>query len=302
MDGFQILSLIVATIFLIPCVILLQQFRFTKIKEYLIFSLFFLINFIYEILVAVTSINFDSTYDESYSEKSFILVIQTQLIINLLIWIVFLYLGYTILWPYGNKLVVSGFFTYGLAQLILIASMDLGDIPEKSKLIGITLKSQMSGIGVTTEVFSDFHFGQGHLTISTIWNIACISVFTLSYIRMKNPFNYHNFNKIRSLWLFFAFSLIISQIFILVGLIGNDIFLGIGVLAQLLGIIGIIYVAIDAPEGLLLNQVQLLKAVALFDDLEKKEQTTKFPLSKVFDYIEYMSQHVKNSLDEDTQE
>ncbi|OLS27702.1 MAG: hypothetical protein HeimC2_10620 [Candidatus Heimdallarchaeota archaeon LC_2] len=197
-------------------------------------------------------------------------------------------------------MVLNSFLAYGLVQLILVALMKLNEIPKESKVGVITLKSNLSDTGVIIEVFPDFYFGQGHSAIVLLWNIACVSVFAYSYLRMKNPFNYLHFSKIRKLWLLFSLSYLLLQIFVLISLFGNDAFLGFGSLFQLLGIIGIVYVAIFRPEGLLLNHVQILKAVSLFESLERDDKTMKFPLTKVFDYIEYMSQHVQSSIDEDS--
>ncbi|MCE7734081.1 MAG: hypothetical protein GPJ54_04325 [Candidatus Heimdallarchaeota archaeon] len=300
MDSLQILSFIVSIIFLFPGIMLYKQFKYTKINEYLIFSSFFILNFLFSLFVTITGIDFGSNFDGSETEKAYLLVIQIQIITNLIAWFTFFYLGYRIIWPNGNKLVISSFLTFGIAQLILVAFMKLDELPDKSQLLFINLNSQQTGKGAIIELFPDFYFGQGHVSIILIWNISCVLVFAYSYLRMKNPFSYLQFNKIRFLWLLFAACYLTSQLFILISLLGFELFLALGSLIQLIGIVGIIYVAISVPEGLLLNHVQLIKAVSIFDNLETDDKTVTFPLTKVFDYIEYMSQHIQMSTNMET--
>lgn len=292
MDAVQVLSLVVAFVFLIPGLILIQQYRYTKVKQYLIFSSFFTVNFLYSVTVSLSGIDFSAEFDESLSDRYYVSFIQLQILLNLIVWSVMFYIGYRILWPNGKQLVRNIVSIFALAQLIFILLLKVGDIPSHSKILFLSLTSQLEGRGAYVEIFPGFYFGQGHVALILIWNVMCVSIFAYSFYNLKNPFNYEHFSKIRSVWLIFAYSYIISQIFQIIALFGFDTFRSLGILIQLIGIISVFYAVIVAPEGLLLDHVQILNAVKIYGGMDKHERSKKFPIAKVIDYIEYMKEHV----------
>ncbi len=181
--------------------VVIQQYRLTKVPEFLILGFAFLAALSVFSIDIFYNLIYYQPYNGSISVPLYLTLQKIILLLKISFWIVLFLIGYRTHWPKGNKFHLFLFIFSSLILIVLTLSLELEEIPNKSIFFGIPISSTIStGSGAIVEVLPQFYYGQGYPFLFVIYRLYCVTIFIYAYIKLENPLQYPRFNQARLSW------------------------------------------------------------------------------------------------------
>lgn len=288
-------ELILSSMGLICTYVLLRQFSYTRIKDYLIFSIVFTFLIVEQVIILITDVTFISNFNGGSSQKVFLTVQRIIIITTTISWFGMFIIAYRSEHKTIFNIRMYAMSLYALILIIVPIKMNVREIPEFVKLVGLKIHSTQDGPGAIYEFSNNLVFGQGHELFLLIFRTIASTYFLLQILRLENALFYPRFNKVRSIWIVAMISYLFSQAVILSIMLFDeqDIYFLFQIFQSITGLL-FIAIVIYAPEGFLLSKVQILRAkkyMTLHDLASVKQGLITV---KILEYIEYVEQaHLK---------
>ena len=280
---------------LICTYVLLRQFSYTRIKDYLIFSIVFTFLIVEQVIILITDITFISNFDEGSSHQVFLAVQRIIIITTTIGWFGMFIIAYRSEHKTIFNFRMYGMSLYALILIIIPIKMDVKKIPEFVKLFGLKIHSTQDGPGASFNISNNIVFGQGQELFLLIFRTIASTYFLLQILRLENALFYPRFSKVKSIWIVAMISYLFSQAVILSIMLFNehDIYFLFQIFQSITGLFFIVIV-IYAPEGFLLSKVQIFRAKKYMKLHDLASVKKGFITVKILEYIEYVEQaHLK---------
>ncbi len=287
-EAIPIIDVVSAIIIIIPSTILLKHYFKTKLGDFRLFAMFFILGGLGLFMVSLSGI-----YELLILEQ------LRQWIFSTMIFVLFLH-SVKILWEKPPKIIwYTGVIWYTVLMLLGLFFEIFDQPPDKAKVLFLELPHTFSGThpfgaGVKTE--------GGTIILSSSYNQLwyLFLIFTLvlliySYIKV-NPFNpTKRIILAKKLWLAAWIS---YGLYAVIG-IGLNFLFDLGNIFILLAVLIVGYIAFRIPEAMLISEIQILRAFDLYNkvnDLTTEEEKSEFGMSKLVDYLLNLPNELKEQM------
>ena len=274
----ELINLFLAIIALVPAIVIVKQYRRTGIDDYLLFAGAF---FTFSILLTVSFIGIVTNW-------LFIMQLDHWLY-NSLFFLWFLH-SVRMRWDRTPRIVwYTGVIWYSILMFLILFWEGMSPQPEQAIVLFMEMPHTHStyypfGAGIMTSG-GVIIYSTAHGILRLLFHMYVWAILLYAYWTVKPVYSSERIILARRLMIFAGLIGLIYMILSLpwlpeIPLLNAILFVGFGL---------VIYVAIRIPEGLVLSQVQIIRAVGLYKqvkDLSSELAVKRFGMPSLVEYLQ----------------
>jgi len=285
----EILNLLTSIIALIPTTILLIQYKRSKIRDFLLFGIFFLVTSITLVCLAL-AIQYPHLILYQLNWGGF----------NSLHFILFLHcIG--LLEDYPKKIwKYLGYAWYSVLAL-LVMNWKIMSQPSNQQIYGLRFPHSFSSYypqGAGYEYHGFIIYSSSYHLIAALFHIYVYFIFILVYLRIEPLNPTKEILLAKKLWIWGAVIGMIAWIGILPGFLYSPLIK----LLPLISAIIVAYIVIRIPEAMLISYTQVLRASFLYAEINSKalgSYSPSYSMDRIIDYLNQLPTEILNLMAKD---
>ena len=285
----EILNLLTSVIALIPTLILLIQYKRTKIRDFLLFGIFFLVTSITLVCLAF-AIKYPHLLLYQLNWEGF----------NTVHFILFLHcIG--LIEDYPKKIIkYLGYAWYSVLSLFIM-NWKIMSQPSNQQIHGFTFHHSFSSYyphGAGFEYHGYIIYSSSYHVLGALFHIYVYLNFVLVYLRIEPLNPTHEILLAKKLWIWGAIIGMIAWIAILPGLLYSPWIK----LLPLISAVIVAYIVLRIPEAMLISYTQVLRASFLYSEIHSKalgSYSPSYSMERIIDYLNHLPSEILNLISKD---
>lgn len=295
----QILGLVVAFLSIIPAALLLRQFLKTKIRDYLIFCIFFLDGFVVLTLDVIAGVT-----------KDLILIKAHHISIDL-IYVILILHATRIIWKKTPVIIYAITFVWFFSLMGMTLLWTLTAPVKSGNWLGIAsfpisyssyaFSDTGTGVAAALKVGSMIIYGTQFRIFGDAFRLWAVGLLLYAYITAQPLNPTPKILKAKKIWIIVWVMILVHAIVLFPPFGGYAIFATVVGLVLIIAGILITYIALFIPEAILISRVQVQRVFELYEKLQKasnEEEIEKLQIESLMLYLK----SVKNALKDESQD
>jgi len=273
------------------CFILLRFYIETKIVDYILYSVTFMIVFIRSLVLLIFDMSTDTPYIGNQDKSIFIFIQKFMFFFGPLASLSVFLIAYRSRWDHRKAILYFAIF-WCLCLQILALFLKFQTNTLSFEVLGIRIYSaNEANDQVVYTNFFGFLYGQGYQSIYTAFKAFSSGCLIYALLKSDNSLHYEHHDRIRAIWIFTMSLYFVSEIILLIENVTETFRpTGLDLLLQVLVALIFIIVGIKYPEGMILSRAQIVRVLRLMKEIDFDFGENKGKAkSKLLEYIEYLS-------------